>query len=338
MTVIAPDKSSADGALSGTAILELTAKDGKKLSATLGVTLLLEFKVPDSSRSFVYELYVEGVKVGELCHEFIPDYSFGSGKSASVFYPYNVYNQAFGEGMVLDNGGKVDYLTTVYTPGTNTQPFTSLFTEDGVSFITGDYIGYSDSQANGLRPYLTTDNEGNSYRVMKIGTQYWMADNLRTITNSAGIISSEWRKDANPRYAVYGFPAGITEDSRTIRNQYGLLYNAGVFSGSTSLVTEGWKIPNHLGDWDKLRNFLGGDSKVAEALSIAGFVGKPGGRRNADEPFAFQEKDEVGYWWFSSVDGHNCWALSINPSNVSVPQSTNTYSRGYGFSIRFIRQ
>lgn len=93
-----------------------------------------------------------------------------------------------------------------------------------------------------------------------------------------------------------------------------------------------------MGDWDKLRNFLGGDSKVAEALSIAGFVGKPGGRRNADEPFAFQEKDEVGYWWFSSVDGHNCWALSINPSNVSVPQSTNTYSRGYGFSIRFIRQ
>ena len=150
MTVIAPDKSSADGALSGTAILELTAKDGKKLSATLGVTLLLEFKVPDSSRSFVYELYVEGVKVGELCHEFIPDYSFGSGKSASVFYPYNVYNKAFGEGMVLDNGGKVDYLTTVYTPGTNTQPFTSLFTEDGVSFITGDYIGYSDSQANVL--------------------------------------------------------------------------------------------------------------------------------------------------------------------------------------------
>ena len=97
---------------------KLTAKDGKKLSATLEVTLLLEFKVPDSSRSFVYELYVEGVKVGELCHEFIPDYSFGSGKSASVFYPYNVYNQAFGEGMVLDNGGKVDYLTTVYTPGT----------------------------------------------------------------------------------------------------------------------------------------------------------------------------------------------------------------------------
>lgn len=209
MTVIAPDKSSADGALSGTAILELTAKDGKKLSATLGVTLLLEFKVPDSSRSFVYELYVEGVKVGELCHEFIPDYSFGSGKSASVFYPYNVYNKAFGEGMVLDNGGKVDYLTTVYTPGTNTQPFTSLFTEDGVSFITGDYIGYSDSQANGLRPYLTTDNEGNSYRVMKIGTQYWMADNLRTITNSAGVISSEWRKMLTRDMLYMVFPPAL---------------------------------------------------------------------------------------------------------------------------------
>ena len=128
---------------------------------------------------------------------------------------------------------------------------------------------------------------------MKIGTQYWMADNLRTITNSAGVISSEWRKDGIPRYAVYGFPAGITEDSRAIRNQYGLLYNAGVFSSGTSLVPKGWKIPNHLRDWDTLRDFLGGDPKVAEALKIAGFVGKPGGRRNADEPFAFQEKDEV---------------------------------------------
>lgn len=338
ITVIAPGKGSADGALSGTAVLELTAKDGKKLPATLETTLLLEFKVPDSSRSFVYELYVEGVKVGELCHEFIPGYSFGSGKSASVFYPYNVYNKAFGEGVVLDNGGKVDYLTTVYTPGTNTEPFTSLFTEDGVNFITGDYIGYSGNQASGLRPYQATDNEGNSYRVMKIGTQYWMADNLRTITNSAGVISSEWRKGGIPRYAVYGFPAGITEDSRAIRNQYGLLYNAGVFSSGTSLVPKGWKIPNHLRDWDTLRDFLGGDPKVAEALKIAGFVGKPGGRRNADEPFAFQEKDEVGYWWFDSVDGNDCWALSVNPSNVAVSQCTNTYSRGFGFSIRFIRQ
>lgn len=33
---------------------------------------------------------------------------------------------------------------------------------------------------------------------------------------------------------------------------------------------------------------------MAEALSIAGFVGKPGGRRNADEPFAFQEKMKSG--------------------------------------------
>lgn len=339
ITVTAPQKGSVNAELFGTTTIELATKDGKMLSTALVLTLLLEFKVPDSSRSFVYELYLEGVKVGELCNEFIPGYSFDSGKSASVFYPYNVYNKAFEDGLVLNNGGKMDYLTTTYTPGTNTTPATSFYTENGENFIIGDYIGYEGNGTNGLRPYLTTDNEGNSYRVMKIGTQYWMADNLRTITNSKGVISSEWKIGGIPRYAVYGFSDGITDDNKTIRNQYGLLYNAGVFSNSNApLITKGWKVPNHLSDWDKIRDFLGGDSKVAQALKIAGFVENPGGRRNIDASFTFQEKDEAGYWWFDSVDGNNCWALSVNPSNVTVALSTNTYNRGFGFSIRFIRE
>lgn len=104
------------------------------------------------------------------------------------------------------------------------------------------------------------------------------------------------------------------------------------------LVIEGWKILNYLGDWDKLWNFLGGDFKVVEVLSIVGFVGKFGGWCDVDEFFVFQEKDEVGYWWFSSVDGYNCWVFFINFLNVFVLQFMNIYSCGYGFSICFICQ
>lgn len=119
MMVIVFDKSLVDGVLFGIVIFELIVKDGKKLLVMFGVILLFEFKVFDFFCLFVYEFYVEGVKVGELCYEFIFDYLFGLGKSVLVFYFYNVYNKVFGEGMVLDNGGKVDYLIIVYMLGIN---------------------------------------------------------------------------------------------------------------------------------------------------------------------------------------------------------------------------
>lgn len=157
--------------------------------------MLYELKTPSTTASFVFEVLFEGVKVGELCHEFIPGYSFDAGKPAIVFYPHNIYNQSTGKGLVLDNGGSIDYETLQYTAGSDPAA-TSLFTENGTDFFTGNYLGYTGDNSLGCVPCRITDYEGNAYKIMKIGSQYWMAENLRTLTDGQGqAIASDLTED-----------------------------------------------------------------------------------------------------------------------------------------------
>ena len=69
-----------------------------------------------------------------------------------------------------------------------------------------------------------TDVEGNSYRTVKIGDQWWMAENLNVTSFNSGkkieLIEDKdaWRNADMPAYAVYNNIAGP-----------GLLYNFQVF-------------------------------------------------------------------------------------------------------------
>lgn len=334
--------------LSGISDIKLSVAGGENISATLGMTMLYEYKVPDFERSFIYELFFEGVKVGEFCREFIPGYSFAAEENATVFYPYNVYNNRFGLGQVLENGGTMDHETCVYTAGADMDPVTSVFTENGTNFITGDYIGCPLSNGSGILAYLATDNEGNTYKTMKIGLQYWMAENLRTLTfNDKTVIPSDltairWQ-NAGRFSAVYDCEDGAAAESQVVRNQYGVLYNVSTFSSGLTFVQDGWKIPNHLQDWDDLITFLG-ETKVAKALKIAGFIDQLGGMRS--EVGDFQEKDQLGYWWFNSPDSQKCWVLYIDPLIVEHPDgdpnapflNNKLIPRKAGCSIRCIRK
>lgn len=347
ITITAPLAGSSGAILSGTSTLSLPVAGSQDITLPLDVTMLHELKVPSTASSFVFDVLFEGVKVGELCHEFIPGYSFDAGKPAIVFYPYNIYNQSTGKGLVLDNGGSIDYETLQYTAGSDPAT-TSLFTENGTDFFTGNYIGYTGDNSLGCIPSRITDNEGNAYKIMKIGSQYWMAENLRTLTDGQGrtiasnLTEAQW-KAGNAGCAIYGFPDGASAANKHVRDQYGVLYNLRPFLTSPESPVSGWKIPNHLADWDKLRNYLG-STKVAKALKIAGFIGSPGGKR--DEQAVFKEKDKLAYWWFKSIDGSNCWALYIDPEHVDHPDDAPSpenlnnalFPRTNGFSIRCVRE
>lgn len=347
ITITAPLAGASDPVLSGTSTLSLPTAGNQPITLPLEVTMLYELKAPSTTASFVFEVLFEGVKVGELCHEFIPGYSFDAGKPAIVFYPHNIYNQSTGKGLVLDNGGSIDYETLQYTAGSDPAA-TSLFTENGTDFFTGNYLGYTGDNSLGCVPCRITDYEGNAYKIMKIGSQYWMAENLRTLTDGQGqaiasdLTEDQW-KNGRAGCAIYGFPDGADAANKYVREQYGVLYNGRHFLASSESPVSGWKVPDHLADWDKLRNYLG-NTKVARALKIAGFIGSPGGRR--DDQAVFKEKDKLAYWWFNSIDGSNCWALYIDPEQVDYPDDTPDsgslnnalFSRVNGFSIRCIRE
>jgi len=70
-----------------------------------------------------------------------------------------------------------------------------------------------------------TDIDGNTYSIIRIRNQIWMAENLKTTRFNDGTViplvenSNEWRLTSQPAYCWYN------NDEKTNKNLYGALYN-----------------------------------------------------------------------------------------------------------------
>ncbi len=142
---------------------------------------------------------------------------------------------------------------------------------------------------NGSCYEMIMDVEGNVYRTVKIGTQEWMADNLKTTHLNDGTLLTKHLclfplNNGEPGYSWYD------DDSIANHVSYGPLYNPNVVS-SQDLCPVGWRIPTDA-DWNTLLNSLVYESagrKLAEvgtehwdppnagATNETGFSAIPGG-------------------------------------------------------------
>ena len=111
-----------------------------------------------------------------------------------------------------------------------------------------------------FNPDLTYDSisdiDGNTYKTIQIGTQTWMAENLKTTKyNDNSIIPlftkySDWHTMHNPGFGWYNNDSSAFKD-------YGALYNYyTVMTGK--LCPAGWHVSTDA-DWATLTNFLGGE-------------------------------------------------------------------------------
>jgi uncharacterized protein (TIGR02145 family) len=195
------------------------------------------------------------------------------------------------------------------------------------------------------------DQDGNTYKVVTIGTQTWMAENLRTTKFNDGLAivnvtnDVEWSRMTSGAYCNYNNT--INED--TIAT-YGRIYNwYAVNTGK--LAPEGWHIPT-LDDWITLTDYLGGISvaggKLKEtetkhwtspntgATNQSGFTALPGGSRLFDK---FYDIGLYGDWWSSSavpyINGTflgGVWSINYNEASISYSAS----HMEYGFSVRCV--
>jgi uncharacterized protein (TIGR02145 family) len=156
-----------------------------------------------------------------------------------------------------------------------------------------------------------TDADNNNYPVVAIGTQIWMAENLKTTKyrNSAIIETTtpatlDISGETTPKYQwAY---AGNESNVAT----YGRLYSWNVVSDSRNICPTGWHIPTE-GEWNTLTSFLGelgvAGGKLKEtgtthwttpntdATNETGFTALPGGQRISWG--TFDAIGNVGYWW-----------------------------------------
>jgi uncharacterized protein (TIGR02145 family) len=156
------------------------------------------------------------------------------------------------------------------------------------------------------------DADGNSYNVVKIGTQVWMTENLKTTKLNDGTAISlvpdatAWKTSATPCYCWYNNDATVNKD------KYGALYNW-LTVGTNKICTKGWHVPADA-EWTALTTFLGGEKiaggKLREkgtahwqspntgATNESGFNALPGGYRNNSGGYA--NTSFFGFWWSST--------------------------------------
>ncbi len=197
-------------------------------------------------------------------------------------------------------------------------------------------------------PEVTTveDIDGNSYPFVVIGTQTWMAENLKTTKlNNGTAVSNEsdnnaWSNTENPAYCWYN-------NDINNKDKYGALYN---FHAVTSgkLCPSGWHIPSDE-EWMILENFLGGTSTAggkmkevgtaywnepnAGATNSSKFSARGGGVRFQNG--AFHDRKSFGLWWTSSSGGTGSWFKSINSQTALL--NTQSYGINNGLSVRCIK-
>ncbi|MFW5700147.1 MAG: FISUMP domain-containing protein [Cyclobacteriaceae bacterium] len=132
----------------------------------------------------------------------------------------------------------------------------------------------TDSNNNIITGSLTDTRDGTVYATITIGSQVWMAENLRYLPFVDGPATGS---TIFPVYYVYGYDGFNVNDAKANSNyaKYGVLYN---WTAANNSCPDGWHLPND-DEWTTLIDFLGGEQ-------VAGGVMKEDGSNNWSSPNA----------------------------------------------------
>jgi uncharacterized protein (TIGR02145 family) len=194
------------------------------------------------------------------------------------------------------------------------------------------------------------DIDGNEYKTIKIGTQTWMAENLRTMHYQNGdsipniIDTAQWARLESGAWCNYN----NTNSLDTIAT-YGRLYNFYAVDDSRKLAPKGWRVAD-AGDWNILIDYLGGpdiaSNKMKEKGNLhwadafesdnsSGFTALPGGSRWYTEDAKYIEFYAV-WWTYPQYNNDKAPFLYLFYYDSIVYRGTNFKKNGY--SIRCIKE
>jgi len=268
---------------------------------------------------------------------------------------------ATGGNITDDGGGNITARGVCW--GTSPNPTVNK-TNDGIGpgAFTSNITGLSDGTVYYYRAYATnssgttygqeysfitpvTDVDGNVYKTVKIGTQVWMAENLKVtkFNDNSEIANVEdntlWSGLTSAAYCWYN------NDEEYFKPLYGALYNF-YAAATTNLCPTGWHVPTDA-EFGTLELYLGvlqteieiwgwrgtdqgkqlknttGWNVDENGTNTSGFAALPGGYRFYGAGTFFQQS-ALGYWWTSTpnsdisgryrrLDGNN---NAINRGNV----------------------
>lgn len=194
-----------------------------------------------------------------------------------------------------------------------------------------------------------SDMDGNYYKTIQIGTQIWMAENLRVSKFRTGeliqniVDNSQW---ANFSKSAFCYCNNEVQSEK----EYGKLYNWFAVNDPKNICPVGWHIPS-VGEWNTLVSFLGGanqaggnlkeietkhwNSPNADATNSDGFTALPAGFRDSGGDGLFHNFNEVAMYWNGGFSQGLTFISRI--SNSSGKYETFGVSKTVGASVRCIK-
>jgi uncharacterized protein (TIGR02145 family) len=202
--------------------------------------------------------------------------------------------------------------------------------------------------SNGILAQTVKDADGNIYNVVKIGTQLWLAENLKTTKLNDGTTiklvadDNSWKALTTPAYCWYNGDAAVNKST------YGALYNWYTVN-TNKLCPSGWHVPADA-ELTTLTTYLGGESvaggKLREtgithwekpntgATNESGLKALPAGYRNNNGGFA-----NIGFFcfWWSSTEyvATAAWGRTLGCSGSTIIRLFSLKKNGY--SVRCIK-
>jgi uncharacterized protein (TIGR02145 family) len=221
---------------------------------------------------------------------------------------------------------------------------------DSADAVNKAYVDALIKQIEALQNVVFTvkDKEGNKYKTVLIGDQWWMAENLKATKYQNGdpiqlvTDNTAWANLSSGAYCKYN-------NDNAISSVYGNTYNYWVAADVRNVCPIDWHVPTKA-DFQTLVDYLGGQvaagGKLKEAgithwlspntaaTNETGFATLPGGYRSTSGSYGYVSY--YGYLWANdsvTPDTATFLVLYYNFPDASV---TND-DKNHGFNIRCIK-
>ena len=222
---------------------------------------------------------------------------------------------------------------------------------DQVSFRTLNKIVFNPQISYGS----VTDIDGNIYKTVSIGTQTWMAENLKvTRFQNGDLIANETDLAKWGHFQITTSAYCWYNNDSSNKDSYGALYNWFAASDTRNIAPSGWRVAS-AEDWSKLELYLNpfnnhqsnAGNKLRETTSAhwkntndfsiitnqTGFTALPAGKV-VTLPFGFMDiASSCAYFWTNTgtLDGSSCVYLGAEISLDYMQPNCK------GFSIRCVK-
>ncbi len=227
----------------------------------------------------------------------------------------------------------------------------------GLLLLFGTVSCKKEESTKKLETGTMSDIQGNTYKTIKIGNQWWMAENLKvTVFNdqtpistiSENVADSVWTKSTKAAYCIYDTTLGA-------------LYNWKVIDNIKIIAPKGWHIPSD-DEWKTLEKTLGMGTSEVEKTAWRGtteadklLTNSTSIPMNSDYSFGSNEsgfnalfagcrlfsgeinkEKNTAFWWTSTPSNDKeAWYRYIDAKQKKIFRQ-HTYT-SYGFSIRCIK-